>query len=67
MPGYVVVDFDEVKLKTPDCEPRSFFPGEPDKKNWVPIPWEESTFDLRRQTRAATIPVGAGLGDYALE
>jgi len=43
MPLFVVVEFDEVKLKGADGEQRSFFPGEPDKKNWVPLSWEQAT------------------------
>ena len=37
MPLCVIVEFDDVKLKGADGEERSFFPGEPDKKKWVPI------------------------------
>ena len=44
-PLYVVVEFDDVDLGTePDPtrpgqrRPRSFFPDEPDKRRWVPIP-----------------------------
>ena len=43
MPLCVVVEFDEVKLRSADGEERSFFPGEPDKKNWVPIFRQEAT------------------------
>ncbi len=42
-PLFVVVEFDDVKLKSPLGEERTFFPGEPDKKRWVPIPMRHST------------------------
>jgi hypothetical protein len=42
-PLCVVVEFDNVKLKSPDGRERTFFPGEPDKKNWVPIFMREAT------------------------
>ena len=37
VPLCVVVEFDEVQLKSVDGAERTFFPGEPEKKRWVPI------------------------------
>ena len=31
------VEFDSVNLVAPDGQPRSFFPNDPEKQNWVPI------------------------------
>ena len=41
MPLYVVVAFDDLKLKDVSGAQRTFFPDEPEKKNWVPVPWQE--------------------------
>ena len=36
-PLCVLVEFDSVNLNDPDGQVRSFFPNDPQKKNWVPI------------------------------
>jgi len=42
-PLFVVVEFDDVRLKGVHGEERTFFPGEPDKQKWVPIPMSSAT------------------------
>ena len=36
-PLCVLIEFDSVNLNDPDGQTRSFFPNDPQKKNWVPI------------------------------
>jgi len=36
-PLCLIVDFDNVNLKDENSQPRTFFPGEPDKARWVPV------------------------------
>ena len=41
VPLYVVVEFDEVVMGEEGGRPRTFFPGDPAKARWVPIPRAE--------------------------
>ena len=56
-PLCVVVDFFVVRLKSPDGGERTFFPGEPDKKRWVPIFMREATSTLDDKTSRHQFPL----------
>ena len=52
-PLCVFVEFDDIKLQSTDGRPLSFFPDDPERKNWVPI-WRQKvasneTQDLSRE------------------
>lgn len=57
MPSYVVVNFDDLKMKDVDGEQRSFYPGEPDKKNWVPIKCEQISSNFDEKIKRKQFPL----------
>ena len=57
MPLYIVVEFDDVKLKDVHGELRSFFPGEPDKKNWVPVPVQVVSSNFEEKLKRKQFPL----------
>ena len=51
------MNFDELKLKDVDGQQRTFFPGEPDKQNWVPIGWQESSSNVDDKMKRKQFPL----------
>jgi len=47
-PLCLIVEFDNVNLKDENTQPRTFFPGEPDKARWVPV-FRKSVNSLNRE------------------
>jgi ATP-dependent DNA helicase PIF1 len=57
VPLCVVVEFDAVELTDSSGQPRTYFPGEPDKAKWVPIFAQDVSSSMDEKVRREQFPL----------